>query len=280
MTAAIARERVAPSVLARDRLVRFVSVARGKLRRALFSTPIGARLFKLAHPHKQRFACPICRYEGPFCDDAPSTGRTYHTHCPQCGSNVRMRLQWLAIESLRARFDLHRMTIHHFSPEKAMARRFRQIFGKYLSAGITLGPVDCPADLTALPFADASCDFIFASHVLEHIEDDEKALAEIARVLKPGGIAVLPVPIGQELTVEYPEPNARENGHVRAPGLDYFERYGKAFTRVEVLESKDFDERFQLWDYEDRTRFPSKDCPLKRPMAGQRHSDYVPICFR
>jgi SAM-dependent methyltransferase len=261
-------------------MVRLLSVVHGKLRRALFSTRGGALLFKLMHPRKTRFSCPICRYHGPFCDDAPLTGRTYNTHCPSCGSNVRMRLQWLAIESLRTRFDLSKLTVHHFSPEKAMSRRFRSIFGRYLSAGLTLAPVDCPADLTALPFANESCDFIFASHVLEHIKDDAKAISEIARVLKPGGIAVLPVPIGQERTVEYAGPNPKENGHVRAPGLDYFDRYRKAFARVEVIGSEDFAAEYQLWDYDDRTRFPTPDCPLKRPMAGDRHSDYVPICYR
>lgn len=250
-----------------------------KLRYMLFPSKMGAIFYNISHPLKKKFTCPICNYHGAFRDDVTSTGRTYHTHCPKCGSNVRMRLQWLTMEELRKRFNLSKLSIHHFSPEKAMSVYFKSIFGHYFSAGITNKPVDCPADLTELPFPDRSCDFIFASHILEHIQDDEKAIAEIARVLKSGGIAVLPVPIVQSTTVEYTEPNPYEDDHVRAPGLDYFDKYKKVFSKVEIIESKDFDERFQLWKFEDRTRFPTKNSPLKRPMQGNRHPDFVPVCY-
>jgi SAM-dependent methyltransferase len=50
------------------------------------------------------------------------------------------------------------------------------------------------ADLTRLPIADASFDVVTSLDTLEHIEDDAAALAEIARVLRPGGYALLTVP--------------------------------------------------------------------------------------
>jgi SAM-dependent methyltransferase len=73
-------------------------------------------------------------------------------------------------------------------------------------------------DLTALPFPDASVDRVMASEVLEHIPDDAAAFAEIARVLKPGGRAVVTVPrYGPEricwaLSDAY---HANEGGHIR-----------------------------------------------------------------
>jgi SAM-dependent methyltransferase len=73
-------------------------------------------------------------------------------------------------------------------------------------------------DLTALPFPDASVDRVIASEVLEHIPDDASAVAEIARVLKPGGRVAVTVPrYGPEricwaLSDEY---HANEGGHVR-----------------------------------------------------------------
>jgi SAM-dependent methyltransferase len=73
-------------------------------------------------------------------------------------------------------------------------------------------------DLLHLPFPDASVDRVIASEVLEHIPDDAAALAEIARVLKPGGRVAVTVPrYGPEricwaLSDAY---HANEGGHVR-----------------------------------------------------------------
>lgn len=47
------------------------------------------------------------------------------------------------------------------------------------------------ADVMALPYADASFEAVFAVHMLYHAPDPAAAIAEIARVLKPGGIAII-----------------------------------------------------------------------------------------
>ena len=73
-------------------------------------------------------------------------------------------------------------------------------------------------DLRALPVPDASVDRVMASEVLEHIPDDVTAMAEIFRVLKPGGRVAVTVPrYGPEricwaLSDEY---HANEGGHIR-----------------------------------------------------------------
>ena len=61
--------------------------------------------------------------------------------------------------------------------------------------------------LLEVPFPDAHFDCVISTQVLEHIEDHERAAAELARVLKPGGFAVISVPHPPE-----PFPNP---GHVR-----------------------------------------------------------------
>jgi SAM-dependent methyltransferase len=73
-------------------------------------------------------------------------------------------------------------------------------------------------DLTALPVPDSSVDRVMASEVLEHIPDDVTAMAEIHRVLRPGGRMVMTVPrYGPEricwaLSDDY---HANEGGHIR-----------------------------------------------------------------
>jgi len=74
------------------------------------------------------------------------------------------------------------------------------------------------ADLLSLPFPDASFDVVIASEVLEHIPDDESAMAEIARVVRPGGRVAVTVPrwwperICWALSRDYHEV---DGGHVR-----------------------------------------------------------------
>jgi SAM-dependent methyltransferase len=74
------------------------------------------------------------------------------------------------------------------------------------------------ADATGLPFADGSFDAIIAAEILEHVPHDAAALAEIARVLRPGGTVAVTVPawlperICWALSREYHEV---PGGHVR-----------------------------------------------------------------
>ena len=73
-------------------------------------------------------------------------------------------------------------------------------------------------DALDLPFGDASFDRVIASEILEHLPDDRAAIAEIARVLRPGGLAVVTVPrwfpekVCWALSEDY---HTVEGGHVR-----------------------------------------------------------------
>ncbi len=75
-------------------------------------------------------------------------------------------------------------------------------------------------DALRLPFADGTFDRIIASEVLEHLTDDQGALAELTRVLKPGGTIAVTVPawLAEKmcwfLSAEYHAPLS-EGGHVR-----------------------------------------------------------------
>ena len=60
-------------------------------------------------------------------------------------------------------------------------------------------PVVTRGDATRLPFADETFDLVLATDIIEHVDDDSAAVAEMARVLRPGGHAILTVPTFQSI---------------------------------------------------------------------------------
>lgn len=103
------------------------------------------------------------------------------------------------------------------------------------------------ADLTDTPFESDAFDIVICSHVLEHVPDDGKAMREIHRILKPGGQALLLVPLaidgkGTDEDASITDPNEREErfgqwDHVRLYGRDDFlSRMSKAGFDVTVYD--------------------------------------------
>jgi predicted SAM-dependent methyltransferase len=121
---------------------------------------------------------------------------------------------------------------------------------------------------------------VFASHVLEHVIDDDRAMKEIRRVLRCGGVALLPVPIHGDTTDEYPEPNPTETNHVRCPGRDYFDKMAAVFSSVRVFSSEDFSDQFQLFSYEDLNGRLSPSKYMWSYLLGKPHEEYVPVCHK
>jgi len=241
---------------------------------------IRANLCRINIYRKPKFTCPICNYSGPFVDYCNNNQIISHTKCPRCELYERHRLQHLVIKQIGKKRDLSKMAILHFAPELAFERLFNKLFAKHYTADIIGEGVDYQVDICSMPFENESFDVIFASHVLEHVIDDDTALSEVMRVLKPNGIAILPVPVVSPVTIEYNSPNQYEFGHVRAIGIDYFEKYKKLFSKVEIWNSADFEEKYQLYTYEMRNLYPTITSPLRQPMDGVKHLDYVPVCFK
>jgi SAM-dependent methyltransferase len=98
-------------------------------------------------------------------------------------------------------------------------------------------------DITDIDLPDSSFDIIYCSHVLEHVADDRKAMSELVRVLKPGGWALIQVPVSKDGTIEDPsitDPDERERlfyqgDHVRLYGLDIADRLAAAGFDVQVV---------------------------------------------
>lgn len=255
-------------------------MTQGGLMRIEFKRRLALLRLRFQLPVAPKFECPVCQYTGPFLPFTATIGPRQHAMCARCGSLERHRLQWLALTTISKQVDFSKMRVLHFAPEAFLGKKFAGMFRSYATADIDPRGVDYMIDLTKpLPFAARSFDLVYASHVLEHIADDRAALENIRRVLAPNGIAVLPVPIVAKRTIEYPEPNPFEVGHVRAPGLDYYRRYEPFFRKITIFVSEDFSENFQTFIYEDRSHWPTPEMPLREPMGGIRHPDAVPICY-
>ena len=155
--------------------------------------------------------------------------------CSYCRSTDRERHLRLYFERTHQCQHVRGSRILHFAPERR--------FAPWLAS---LGPVEhvladlypsSPAvrkiDLEALPFEDNYFDAVIANHVLEHVDDDEKALSEILRVLKPGGVAILQTPYCEGISREIEDKlvvsdEARlqlygQEDHVRLYGRDFRE---------------------------------------------------------
>lgn len=137
--------------------------------------------------------CPICNGSATRFLSFGLGGRR-NAQCPHCGSLERHRFLWLYLQQ-NTPFFRRRLRVLHTAPEECLEPRLRRLHGRgYISLDRFSPLADVNADLTDLPFPSGSFDMVLSSHVLEHVPDDRRALAEIARVLKPSGWAVLLFP--------------------------------------------------------------------------------------
>ena len=155
-----------------------------------------------------------------------------HAKCTRCGALERHRLLWLY---LTERTDLlsKPMSLLHFAPEYAYQRRFSRIDGlRYITADLDSPLAMQSRAIMDLPFADGSFDAVLCSHVLVHVEDDRRALAEIRRVLRPGGWAILMSPIDRrrDSTLEDPAVTTPQARHRVFGQSDHFRLYGRDFA--------------------------------------------------
>lgn len=189
--------------------------------------------------------CPICQRWSSRFVPAGVIPRA-DAACVWCGSVERHRLAWLYLQrKLPALAEADRTDFLHIAPEAPFAPRFRKAFGEgYVTADLFAANVDVKMDITRIPFPPATFDFIYCSHVLEHVQDDRAAIGEFFRVLKPGAAALLLVPITADRTFEDPsvtDPEERlrlfgQRDHVRRYGPDYQQRLeAPGFTVIKTL---------------------------------------------
>lgn len=184
---------------------------------------------------------------------------------PSTLSLERHRLIWLYLKN-ETDFFSKPLKVLHMAPEQCFLSLFRKMKNlDYTTADLFSPIVDIKADILDLPFEDNSFDLVLCNHVLEHIEDDQKAMKELFRVMKKGGSGIFQVPqeLEREKTFEDPsitDPDERakhfgQYDHVRVYGRDYFDRLRAAGFQVaevdysKVMSPEDID-KYRLADGE------------------------------
>jgi SAM-dependent methyltransferase len=158
-----------------------------------------------------------------------------HFECPRCGANDRLRHLVLYFEATSLMSRVAGGRVLHFAPEKKLVERIAAVQpATYTLADIAPTSEDMVrVDMTAMDFADGSFDVLIANHVLEHVSDVGKALSEVARVLSPGGLAILQTPYSRVLHRMFEDPGIQtdaarlelygQEDHVRLFGNDITE---------------------------------------------------------
>lgn len=167
---------------------------------------------------------------------------------PSTLSLERHRLIWLFLKE-ETDFFTSKTTkkVLHIAPEQC----FLDIFKKqknldYITSDIESPIADVKADICNLPFKEDSFDVVFCNHVLEHIANDTKAMQELYRVLKPGGMGIFQIPqdISREKTFEDPTITDKKErtiifgqyDHVRVYGKDYFDKLRSIGFKVDEID--------------------------------------------
>lgn len=191
---------------------------------------------------------------------------------PSTLSLERHRLLWLYLKNETDFFRAPKKVLH-FAPEQAFYKRFRKQKNlHYTTTDLNSPLADVKADICNLPFKDNEFDVIFCNHVLEHIPDDTKAMQELYRILKKGGMAILQIPqdLNREKTFEDDSITDRKErakifgqyDHVRIYGRDYFDKLRSVGFRV--IE-------------EDYTKKIAPELVDKYRLAP---GEIIPICFK
>ncbi len=237
--------------------------------------PAPARLFKRLfltvrgfYYQGNKYTCPICGhsfrkmlpggYDLPVIREKHIVGAGHRENdiCPYCQSTDRDRLLFLFLQNETDFFSKPNLVLH-IAPEPALYRVFSKAKNityhpatKY-SEGFYYSSKVETADLLDLRFDESTFDWVICNHVLEHIPNDQKAMAEIFRVLKPNGKAILQVPISLKLEKTFEDdrittPQDREKyfgqfDHVRIYGTDYVKRLETAgFIVHKIRQDKHF----------------------------------------
>ena len=150
-------------------------------------------------------ACPLCGKNVKQWTDY--YGR-YNAACPHCGCAERHRITALYLNSIDTNFN----NLLHVAPESWLQNKFKNITNNYIAGDINPSKYsDLSAvylDVTDIDYDYGTFDCIYASHILEHITDDVKAMTEMYNVLTTNGKLLAMIPQKLTLGKTYEDPGS------------------------------------------------------------------------
>lgn len=175
--------------------------------------------------------CPVCdRSFRAFRPAGKRRSRRDNAICPYCAARERDRLTFLFL--VDADGPAPGSPILHIAPEACLQSRLRQMAADvYLTADLIRTDVDKRFDLMAIPYADATFHAVYCSHVLQDVADDIAAMTELFRILKPGGWAILNVPVTAEVSVDHRTAPLYAGSERDQRPPEYLRTYGKDFPQ-------------------------------------------------
>ena len=186
-----------------------------------------------------------------FCPMCQSQFRVFATYgvekrenarCLNCNSLERHRLLWKYLNEKTTLNDGSKVKMLHFAPQRSYLKAFSE------NKNIEYTPADLnpetyeyfdiikinKANVMEIPFEDNSYDVVICNHVLEHVDNDKVAMAELFRVMKSGGWGIFQVPIDYGFEISYEDPSITDRNvsekacgkydHLRLYGRDYKNR--------------------------------------------------------
>ena len=196
--------------------------------------------------HGDAHECPVCGMSvRAFTHGGGSLKPRIRGYCPRCNAKARHRRVWVHCQHHTDLFD-RELRLLHVAPKYCLSRRITRMENvDYVAVDLAQRPhVTMIGDLTDLRLPNESFDAILCVHVLEHIPDDRAAIAEMWRVLRAGGWAVVSVPLDLEAptfedpSIVTPEDRRRSFGeadHVRVYGHDISKRFEAAGFQTELF---------------------------------------------
>lgn len=202
----------------------------------------------------RRFTCPCCGWRlRAFTHGGFSLRKRHHGYCPRCNSKARHRRDWLFLQQQTDLFTANRRLLH-ISPKYSLARRLARMPNlDYVAGDLGARPfISLQFDVASLPFTAEAFDAAICIHVLEHVEQDRRAMAEIFRALKPGGWALISAPVRldrptyEDAAITAVEDRQRafgETDHVRFYGHDLVDRLEESGFTVLLDRADSLDEK-------------------------------------